>query len=156
MIKITSITVKQDRIVCDVVIEQKSGHQTSPELLATLLLDFPNLACHTCKNTEGNTFSAVMDHTSLPHLLEHLVIELQAQTKTSTKVNLPARSTFQKHMPQISKNKASSRTPFTYLGTSEWLNEQKGRARVEVNFTDDLNALRAFSDAISILNKAMI
>ena len=35
---------------------------------------------------------------------------------------------------------------FAFVGTTEWLDEARGLARVEVNFTDDLVALRAFRD----------
>ena len=45
---------------------------------------------------------------------------------------------------------------FTYVGTTQWLDEQRGLARVEVNFTDDLVALRAFKDALCAINEAVV
>ncbi len=81
-------------------------------------------------NEEGDTFAAVMDHTSLPHLLEHLVIDMQAQ--------------------------AVSDANAVFVGTTEWIDEFAGRARIEVSFTDDLVALRAFRDAIAFLNNTVV
>ena len=81
-------------------------------------------------NEEGDTFAAVMDHTSLPHLLEHLVIDMQAQA--------------------VSDENA------VFVGTTEWIDEFAGRARIEVSFTDDLVALRAFRDAIAFLNNTVV
>ena len=45
---------------------------------------------------------------------------------------------------------------FAFVGTSEWTDEAQGRARVEVNFTDDLVALRAFREATQFLNDAVV
>ncbi|MGI6105828.1 MAG: cyanophycin synthetase family protein [Raoultibacter sp.] len=127
---IEQLRVKQDRIVCLLQIDNEAHRYTSPELIRGLSSDFPGLGKHTCKNAYGPTFAAVMENTSIPHLLEHLVIDLQAaQCRQSAEI---------------------------FVGTSEWIDEQAGRACIEVSFTDDLNALRAFRDAISILNKAVI
>ena len=125
-----SLTVKADRIVCELLLAPGFPHASSPQLAKLLCARFPQLAFHTCRNTVGNIFSAVADHTSIPHLLEHLVIELQVQN--------------------------SQEPETTYVGTSEWIDKKAGRARIEVSFTDDLSALRAFRDASDILNKALL
>ena len=84
-------------------------------------------------NDEGDTFAAVMDHTSIPHLLEHLVIDLQTQAAQ-----------------EVSDENA------VFVGTTEWIDEFAGRARIEVSFTDDLVALRAFRDATAFLNASVV
>lgn len=43
-----------------------------------------------------------------------------------------------------------------FVGSTEWTNEAQGMARVEVNFADDLVALRAFCDAARFLNSAVL
>lgn len=43
-----------------------------------LLAARPSLAFHTCLNAEDAPFAEVLARTSLPHALEHLVIDLQA------------------------------------------------------------------------------
>ena len=84
-------------------------------------------------NGAGDTFGAVMEATSLPHLLEHLVIDLQTQAAP----------------PDASPDTA-------YVGITRWTDENAGRAHIEVRFTDDLVALRAFRDAARFLNEAVV
>lgn len=47
-----------------------------PKLLFKL---FPHLARHRCENYNGYTFRKECQCTEIPHLLEHLIIELQGQ-----------------------------------------------------------------------------
>jgi len=49
-----------------------------PKLLFKL---FPNLAEHRCENDSGYSFRRECRSTEIPHLMEHLIIELQAQVK---------------------------------------------------------------------------
>lgn len=130
-LSITRLVVRADRIVCEVALAPSAPHTTSPALMERVLAAFPTLPHHACVNDAGTTFSAVMTHTSVPHLLEHLVIDLQVRSATHA-------------------------TNAVFVGTTEWLDETAGRARIEVNFADDLVALRAFRDATCFLNKAMV
>ena len=117
-------------MVWEVCIPDAQYRYASKERIASVCRALPRLPYHTCKNDEGPTFAAVMDHTSIPHVLEHAVIELQAQNAVS---------------------------PTTlFVGTTVWLDESEGRARIEVGFADDLDALRAFRAAIQIIDAAMI
>lgn len=127
---IERITVKEDRMVCEVKVPDPAKRQTTPHLWQSLQAEFPDLPSHTCKNSKGTTFAAVMESTSLPHFFEHLVVDLQTRASTD-----------------ISK---------VFVGTTEWVCGEEGKARVEVSFADDLNALQAFRDAAQILNKAML
>lgn len=127
---IESITVKPDRIVSVVRVEKTHAAYTDKALIEQVLSQFPHLGKHTCKNATGNTFASVMEHTSIPHLFEHLVIDIQVRD--------------------------NARFPKTFVGTTEWINKAEQQAQVEVSFTDDLDALRAFCEAKRILNRAMI
>jgi hypothetical protein len=51
-----------------------------PKLLFKL---FPHLAAHRCENDNGFTFKRECRSTEIPHLLEHLIIELQGQARGS-------------------------------------------------------------------------
>ena len=62
----------------------------------------------------------------MPHVLEHLVIELQTR--------------------------ASDDSQAMFVGTTEWVDEAAGIARVQVSYLDDLQALRSLSEALDILN----
>lgn len=142
---IEKLTVKSSRIVCDVRVADTSslsyGHvplthtQTTPQLIEAVLEYYPTLLHHACVNNEGDTFAAVADHTSLPHLLEHLVIAMQVEAEAES-MNVSSAST-------------------TFVGTTEWTDLRAARARVEVNYRDDLIALRAFSEAIDLINRSL-
>lgn len=51
----------------------------SPHIPISLFNLFPHLAHHKCHNGNGYSFRREAMATELPHLLEHLIIELQAQ-----------------------------------------------------------------------------
>ena len=121
------------RIGCDVTLTAHAPRTTDPVLAARVRASFPNLPRHACVNGAGDTFGAVMEATSLPHLLEHLVIDLQTQAAP----------------PDASPDTA-------YVGNTRWTDENAGRAHIEVSFTDDLVALRAFRDATRFLNEAVV
>lgn len=135
-IVIERLTVRSDRVACDVAVAPGAPRCSTPQLAARIRAAFPDVPGHACVNDEGETFAAVMERTSLPHVLEHLVISLQARADAAVS---PA---------------ASDGTVF--VGTTEWTDEFAGRARVEVSFADDLVALRAFRDATRFLNVAVV
>lgn len=133
VIALERICVKAGRIEANVRVAA-GLRTTTPDIARRVLARFPNLARHTCKNDEGPTFGAVVEHTPLPHLLEHLVIELQVACEKCDTLS----------------------ECFTYVGTTQWLDERAGLARVEVNYADDLAALRAFRDALRVINEAVV
>ena len=131
VLTIERIAVLADRIACDVLLAPGASHSTTPPLAARVCAAFPDLPHHACVNDAGPTFGAVMEHTSLPHLLEHLVIDLQTRT-------------------------APPDADAVFVGTTRWTDESAGRAHLEVNFTDDLVALRAFREATAFLNETVV
>ena len=78
-IALERLSVLPDRIEAEVRVLDPAYRTTSPELIAQVLVQFPTIPFHTCRNEAGPTFSAVMENTSLPHLLEHLVIDIQTR-----------------------------------------------------------------------------
>lgn len=82
LIKVTNITVKKYRVVC--IVEVEGPKFSTPELKNKLLNKLPNLALHKCKNSQGKDFAEVMDSTSVPHLFEHMVIDLQSKSSYQT------------------------------------------------------------------------
>lgn len=129
-ISIESIVVGAGRMTCDVVLAPSAPRSTSPQIIERATRSFPTLMQHACVNEKGPYFGSVMNCTPLPHLLEHLVIDLQTRRSESDFA--------------------------TFVGTTEWIDETAGKARVEVSFTDDLVALRAFRDAVNFLNDCVI
>jgi hypothetical protein len=128
--RIEEITVRDLRIECKVRIAQDTSRYTSPEIAANLSRIYPTLAHHSCSNSHDKTFGAVYGHTSLAHLFEHLVIDIQTRG---------------------AQNRAQ-----VFVGTTEWVDEKRGLARVEVSFTDDLVTLRAFCEASHAINEALL
>lgn len=128
--QVHSITVQTGRLVCDIAIPDARFRRTSPGLAAFAMERFPDLPHHACVNAKGSTFGAVIEHTSTAHLLEHVAISLQTRAA------------------------ADAAGPF--VGTTEWIDEQAGEARVQLSFRDDLEALRAFNEAVSFLNIAVL
>ena len=129
-VQIRAITVKRGRMTCEVAVEDGRFRKTTPRLAAFVQDSYPDLPHHACLNGSGRTFGAVMERTSIAHLLEHLVISFQTQAAVD-----PAAE---------------------FVGTSEWIDEEEGIARVEVSFRDDLEALRAFVEATRFLNIAVL
>ena len=105
--------------------------QTTPALAALAQEEFPHLPAHACVNDRGPTFAAVMAATSVPHLLEHMVIDLQVA-----------------HEPEDSSH--------TFAGHTEGADRAAGEAAVTVSFRDDACALEALAYACSRLNELLL
>lgn len=131
LLKIEKVTVRTGRLAVIVRLAPGAPRYATPQVAARLRERFPTLPLHACVNEVGDTFGSVMDSTSLPHVLEHLVIDLQVRAH------------------------ANESAP-TFVGTTEWLDEAAGTALVQVSFADDLIALRALRDAADILNQAVV
>lgn len=126
------LTVYASRMEAEVHFAPDAPRTSTPELIRQLEAEFPHLGAHACVNACGSQFADVMEHTSLAHVLEHLVIDLQVQAAYGT----PERET-------------------TFVGTTEWVNKAAGIARVRVSFADDLVALATFRQATETLNKLL-
>lgn len=126
-VEVRALTVRADRVVCELAVTPP-GAQSTPALMRALAPAFPHVGEHACVNDAGDRFADVMERTSLAHVLEHLVVDLQARAAGPGSV---------------------------FVGTSEWADSARTRARVEVSFVDDLAALRAFKDATAALNEAL-
>lgn len=129
-IVVDTIVVRTGRLVCTVVVADPRLRYTTPELVERVMGDHPSLARHACVNAEGPRFADVMDHTSLPHLLEHVAIDMQTRrARTDDAI---------------------------FVGTTEWIDESAGQARIQLSFADDLEGLRSFRDAVSYLNAVVL
>ncbi len=124
--------IKGDRIIASLRVTDEQFACTNAVIAYEVSKKVPHIMQHTCLNDEGPTFAAVADHTSMPHVLEHVVIALQAQREPSYKFGT------------------------TYVGKTYWTDRGSLRACVEVNFVDDFVALESFTDAASLLNSIVI
>ena len=129
-IQVRTVIVQTGRLVCDLFIADERFRRTTPGLAAFVAERYPDLPRHACINAEGTQFGDVIEHTSIPHLLEHLAISEQMRAAVDAV------------------------EPF--VGTTEWTDEAAGEARVQLSFRDDLEALRAFNEATRFLNIAVL
>ena len=125
-VRVEQIRVEDDRIVFYVRVTKTAWHRTTAQLAAQVLELHPRLIRHTCINAKGTTFGAVIIDTPLPHLLEHLVIDI------------------------LSKSSSDPHT--THVGTSSWVDELQGTARIQISMRDDFEVLSAFNQAMDTLN----
>lgn len=129
-VQLRAITVKRGRMICELTIPVKRYRYSTPRLAAFVEGQYPELAHHACVNETGPAFGYVIESTSTAHLLEHLVISEQTRAATDSSAE--------------------------FVGTTEWVDEAAGLARVQVSFRDDLEALRAFGEATRFLNMAVL
>ena len=147
-IRVERMEVRRGHLVCQVAFDN-APRVTSPQLMSRVLAEVPTLARHACVNERGTTFAAVMDCTPLPHLLEHLVVDLQVRAEAGQWLTLPGVAA------EAPPHVAGAASDHPIVGTSEWLDEAAGIARIDVSFADDLVALRAIRDSVAFLNKLL-
>ena len=121
-----SLRVRRDRVIATVRVGDPKFATTTPQFARQLVRIRPDLPIHSCVNGRGPIFGAVIANTPLPHVLEHVVIDLQTASCTD-----PDR---------------------VFTGVTRWVDRRAGRAQVEVSYVDDLVCLRAFRDAVELLN----
>lgn len=97
-----------------------------PHLPKLLFRMFPNLATHRCENGRGHSFRRECSATEIPHLLEHLIIEIQGQAFPHTRL--------------------SGETQWN------WRVDPRGRFHVYVEYENELLALGAIRLAERIMN----
>ena len=126
-ISATKIVVQDGRLVCEVIIPDPAKRYCTPRLAGRVRTVFPDIVKHTCVNGVSDKFVTVMDSTSVPHLLEHLMIDIQV------------------HDDRVEADAF-------FVGATEWLDESAGTALVPVSFADDLCALQALNKSLDFLN----
>lgn len=125
-IRIKSVSIDEGRLSLDVTIDPAHLHM-DPSIVKVVEEDYPLILGHACRNAFGPTFADVIEHTSVAHLLEHLLIENQISSTDDGEDHV-------------------------FVGNTEWIDSAKGSAHIEVNFFDDLVALRALKESVSYLN----
>lgn len=122
-----SVTVCEDRIDVVVRVNDDERMRTTRDdgIVERLLLLLPGLRRHTCDNGQGLTFVEEMSDTEVPHLFEHVVIELMARAGS----------------------------PRGLRGETEWDFKRDGHGtfRVSFEYDDDLVCLGAIKAADKVM-----
>lgn len=130
LISVPKIDVFSGRLRFLVRLSSDAPRFADEVLVAKAYARHPTLAVHSCINSKGPTFGDVAVGTSVPHLLEHLIIAEQVR---------------------ISPKDA------TFVGTTHWTDKgpDAGEAIIEVSFIDDLQAFEALRNALTFLNESI-
>ena len=126
LLVIESLRVERDRIIAHVRVGSAERAHTTPRIARLATAVHPDLPIHTCVNGVGPTFGAVIENTPLPHLLEHLAIDMQTA--------------------------ACANPDRVFTGATRRTDRRAGAAEVQLSYADDLVALRAFRDAVELVN----
>ena len=115
---------------------------TTSALIDVCLEDFPLLPLHACRNQKGTTFAAVMRNTSVPHMLEHLIVYLQVKAEDARQRSVQG--------GEVGANN------IVITGSTQWSLEDDLLAQVTVSFADDIVALAACKEALTYVNRAFL
>ena len=121
-----SIVFQADRAIFIVQVKPSRPCYTDQEIAQWVRQAYPELEYHQCLNEWEEPLWNALSHTSMPHVLEHILITEQV------------RSTDEDDSTQ-------------FLGTTRWLNEAEGIARIDVHYTSDIMVLEAYKQALNFL-----
>ncbi len=102
-----------------------AGRPHIPRILFKLL---PQMASQRCYNEDGHSFRREAQATEIPHLFEHLIIEIQDQVRRGIG------------------------SPFTGETHWNWTVDPRGRFYVTVDYDNEIVALAAIRLAESVIN----
>ena len=128
-LQVEHIRVRPDRIETRVRVSSKRFAFTNKQLISKILVYFPTIGMHACRNHKGRLFADVMNHTSVPHLLEHMVVDGQTRrAQTEDRI---------------------------FTGTTQWSSDGPLVAQVVFSYEDDLVALEVLNQCVALLNTAL-
>ncbi|MBN1192901.1 MAG: hypothetical protein JXA36_04325 [Coriobacteriia bacterium] len=126
--RVHSVTVCSDRVDVVVQVDSATAMRTSADssIAHRALQVLPGLARHRCFNDDGRTFAEELADTEVPHLFEHVVLELMA----------------------------GSGSPRSLKGETFWDFKRDGRGvfRVSLEYDDDLVCLGAIKAADELVS----
>lgn len=129
-VTVESIAVQPDRMVLKVRLSPDAPRSMDAQLATQLDRMRPTLKMHACVNDTGPSFGHVIGTTSIPHVLEHLILDEQVRDEAAP-------------------------DDFPFSGITIWLDEGAGLAHIEVSYFDDLTALEAVKTATAHLNELL-
>lgn len=131
LFSILKVTVASDKLTARVLVNPGMPLMTSEDIEATARVYYlaPGIAKHLCLGDTGKEFQDCMGNTELPHLLEHVSVEIMNQTGLAGKV-------------------ACGRTRLAPMETRVF--------EVELSCPDDALAIGALSSAVFMMNWAFL
>ncbi len=145
--KILRIAFTRDRMKLDVQMEEGEPLFTNDALAALALKRYPTLGAHSCINNAGPTFGHVIAQTSVPHLLEHMIIAEQVERAHQSEFPYVGTTEWVGNVPTASKRGIDALFPDMHEGQQD-ADAQPALAHVEVSYTDDVAAITALHHAL--------
>lgn len=130
-INLDKVTVMHGRMRLEISLAAWSPEATDQALAKDAIKLYPTITMHSCINSSGPSFGDTIAHTSVPHLLEHIIIE-----------------------EQLAEDPAGLPFAISIVGTTQVAPDHK-HATIEVSFFDDLVAIRAIGRALDALNSLL-
>ena len=81
VVEILFYDINKVKLVVEMPDPERCTTDCAPHVPRSLFRLFPHLALHRCHNGNGYSFKREAMATEVPHLLEHLIIELQSQAQ---------------------------------------------------------------------------
>lgn len=156
-VSIPKVEVFPGRLRLFVSMADDAPRFTDEALMNRAFAEYPTLGMHSCINSKGPTFGDVAVGTSIPHLLEHLIIAEQVIDANSKGTAADDPSIASARINEGNGDSRGHAKEATFVGTTKWDDggAEAGHAVVEVSFIDDLQALAALKRALSFLNRAL-
>ena len=140
-IKLTSIVFKENRALIKVQVEGCLTPEERVVLKQLLYNRYPKIKEHSCKNSHGPRFDDCVETTSIPHILEHIILEELKETASPCRLD-----------PSTPLRSAQDDVTLFVAKTS---NLGGGVAKIELKYYDDISTLQAIKRAASSLNEML-
>ena len=151
-IQLLGITFKQDKAQIDVKFDQCLTPEERIRLRDALYKKYPNIKNHACKNSKGPRFGDCVGSTSIPHILEHMILEDLSQSSTRQGPPVSLRNTSNKPDSEPASLFFSNKKNIFVAKTT---NLGEGLAKIEMKYYDDISTLQAINRATSSLNEML-
>jgi hypothetical protein len=126
--EITFLSSQRARLVVEIPETDSSTTSEQPRIPRILFKLFPHMAAQRCHNDDGYSFRREAQATEIPHLFEHLILEIQDQVRRGVGI------------------------PFTGETQWNWTIDPRGRFYVSVDYENEVVALASIRLAERIIN----
>ena len=129
---------------------------------------YPKIKEHSCKNSHGSRFDDCVETTSIPHILEHMILEELSQDSTREGRLVALRKSAVKpsdsssSLSFLSQRKGENEPTSLYsidngirTFVAKTSNLGGGVAKIELKYYDDISTLRAIKRATNCLNELL-
>ena len=163
-----NITFKEDRALIKVQVEGCLTPEGRVVLKQLLYNRYPKIKEHACKNSHGPRFDDCIETTSIPHILEHVILEELAFVETKKGRSVALRKSAVKpsdsssSLSFLSQRKGENEPTSLYsidngirTFVAKTSNLGGGVAKIELKYYDDISTLQAIKRATSSLNEML-